>query len=70
MQLKENATGVASAQESQRGVVARLVYVFEQVMPDPFATAPNLRGNWLTCGRIIMASGSTSPAREGLVLGR
>ena len=35
MQLKENATGAASAQESQRGVVASLVYVFEQVMPDP-----------------------------------
>jgi hypothetical protein len=38
--------------------------VFEEVMPDPFATAPNLRGNWLTCVRIIMASGSSSPARE------
>ena len=33
--LNENAIGAAPVPESHRGIVARLVYVFEQVMPDP-----------------------------------
>jgi short-chain fatty acids transporter len=42
VQIKETTAGTAPAPESQRGIVARLVYMFEQVMPDPFALSIGL----------------------------
>ena len=42
MQSKKDTTSMTSAGESQRGVVAKLVYVFEQVMPDPFVLSVGL----------------------------
>ena len=58
MQLKENATGVASAQ--CRGKIGLLCL---NSHAGSVRNGAEFMVNWLTCVHIIMTSGSSSPAR-------